>query len=61
MSELKSESKLEKLLAKGEFVVTGELGPPKSVDVSVLDEKIDADASFLRLICDPTASGSFLP
>jgi methylenetetrahydrofolate reductase (NADPH) len=42
VSELKSESKLEKLLAKGEFVVTGELGPPKSVDMSVLDEKISA-------------------
>jgi hypothetical protein len=26
----------------------------------VLDEKVEADATFLRLICDPTASGSFL-
>jgi hypothetical protein len=26
----------------------------------VLDEKVDADANFLRLIRDPTASGSFL-
>jgi len=42
VSELKSESKLEKLLAQGEFVVTGELGPPKSVDMSVLDDKIGA-------------------
>jgi 5,10-methylenetetrahydrofolate reductase len=42
VSELKSDSKLEKLLARGEFVVTGELGPPKSVDMSVLDEKIGA-------------------
>ena len=42
MSELKSDSNLEKLLAKGEFVVTGELGPPKSVDMSVLDDKIAA-------------------
>jgi 5,10-methylenetetrahydrofolate reductase len=42
VSELKSDSKLEKLLAKGEFVVTGELGPPKSVDMSVLDDKISA-------------------
>ena len=42
MSELKSGSNLEKLLAKGEFVVTGELGPPKSVDMSVLDSKIGA-------------------
>jgi len=42
VSELKSDSNLEKLLTKGEFVVTGELGPPKSVDMSVLDEKIAA-------------------
>jgi methylenetetrahydrofolate reductase (NADPH) len=42
VSEIKSDSNLEKLLAKGEFVVTGELGPPKSVDMSVLDEKIAA-------------------
>ncbi|MBN2553797.1 MAG: methylenetetrahydrofolate reductase [Spirochaetales bacterium] len=42
MSELKSDSNLEKLLSKGEFVVTGELGPPKSVDMSVLDDKIAA-------------------
>jgi len=42
VSEPKSGSKLEKLLAKGEFVVTGELGPPKSVDMGVLDEKIEA-------------------
>jgi 5,10-methylenetetrahydrofolate reductase len=42
VSELKSDSNLEKILAKGEFVVTGELGPPKSVDMNVLDEKIAA-------------------
>ena len=42
MSEPKSGSRLEKLLAQGEFVVTGELGPPKSVDPKVLDEKIEA-------------------
>jgi methylenetetrahydrofolate reductase (NADPH) len=42
VSELKSDSKLERLLSKGEFVVTGELGPPKSVDMSVLEEKIKA-------------------
>jgi len=42
VSELKSDSKLEKLLAKGEFVVTGELGPPKSVDMNVLEDKISA-------------------
>jgi len=41
-STLNSGSNLEKLLAKGEFVVTGELGPPKSVDPEKLDEKIKA-------------------
>jgi len=41
MSE-KTKSKLEKLFAKGEFVVTAELGPPKSIDMGVLDKKIEA-------------------
>ena len=40
--ELKTESKLEKLLKRGEFVVTGELGPPKSVDPKVIDTKIES-------------------
>jgi len=35
------QSKLRKLMANGEFVVTAELGPPKSVDPSVLDRKIE--------------------
>ena len=39
---LKSGSRLEKLFERGEFVVTGELGPPKSVDTSVIDTKIEA-------------------
>jgi methylenetetrahydrofolate reductase (NADPH) len=42
VTELKSESKLEKLLSRGEFVVTGELGPPKSVDLAVLEAKVAA-------------------
>ena len=42
MNEQKSGSRLEKLLDRGEFVVTGELGPPKSVDASVIDKKIEA-------------------
>ena len=42
MMELKTESKLEKLLKRGEFVVTGELGPPKSVDPKVIDTKIES-------------------
>jgi methylenetetrahydrofolate reductase (NADPH) len=40
--ELKTESTLEKLFNKGDFVVTGELGPPKSVDTRVIDTKIEA-------------------
>jgi len=39
---LKTESKLEALLERGEFVVTAELGPPKSVDAGILDAKIAA-------------------
>ena len=39
---LKSGSRLEKLFERGEFVITGELGPPKSVDTSVIDTKIEA-------------------
>ena len=39
---LKSGSRLEKLFASGAFVVTGELGPPKSVDTGVIDTKIAA-------------------
>jgi methylenetetrahydrofolate reductase (NADPH) len=39
---LKSSSRLEKLLEKGEFVVTAELGPPKSIDTDVIESKIAA-------------------
>jgi 5,10-methylenetetrahydrofolate reductase len=42
VSAPKSGSRLEKLLAQGEFVVTGELGPPKSVDMGGLYTKIEA-------------------
>jgi 5,10-methylenetetrahydrofolate reductase len=42
VSNLKSGSKLEKLLASGQFVVTAELGPPKSVDIQTIDQKIKA-------------------
>ncbi|MGR3220531.1 MAG: methylenetetrahydrofolate reductase [Candidatus Anammoxibacter sp.] len=34
-----SESNLQKLLKKGEFVVTGELGPPRDSDRSVIEKK----------------------
>ena len=39
-TQLKSGSRLERLLAKGEFVLTGELGPPRSVDLEVVDKKV---------------------
>lgn len=40
----KSGSKLEQLLAAGEFVVTAELGPPKSADLETIIKK----AGYLR-------------
>jgi len=36
---LKSGSRLEKVLRAGHFAVTGELGPPKSADVAVIEKK----------------------
>jgi methylenetetrahydrofolate reductase (NADPH) len=41
---MKAGSKLEKILSQGEFAVTGELGPPKGANVSVIERK----ASLLR-------------
>jgi len=41
---MKSGSNLEKILEKGEFAVTGELGPPKGNDVGVIKRK----AEYLR-------------
>ncbi len=38
-TEYKAGSNLEKLFAEGKFVVTGECGPPKSADGSVIEEK----------------------
>ncbi len=40
---MKSDSKLERLLGAGEFVVTGECGPPKGADV----DKVKKKAEFL--------------
>ncbi|RKX80275.1 MAG: methylenetetrahydrofolate reductase [Spirochaetes bacterium] len=42
MKNSKAGSRLEKLLDRGEFVVTAELGPPKSVDREVIDSKVEA-------------------
>ncbi len=36
---MKSGSNLEKLLTAGEFVITGELGPPKGTDIELVREK----------------------
>jgi methylenetetrahydrofolate reductase (NADPH) len=36
---MKAGSKLEKILSGGGFAVTGELGPPKGTDVSVIERK----------------------
>ncbi len=38
-SVVKSGSRLEKILAAGQFAVTGEIGPPKSYDAEVIREK----------------------
>ena len=35
----KSGSRLEKILKSGQFALTGELGPPKSADIDVIDKK----------------------
>jgi methylenetetrahydrofolate reductase (NADPH) len=37
--EVKTESKLEKILRSGQFAVTGECGPPRGADASVIREK----------------------
>jgi methylenetetrahydrofolate reductase (NADPH) len=43
-TEYKSGSRLEKVLAAGEFAVTAELGPPKSADLDLIGKK----ASLLK-------------
>ena len=50
MSEdtLKSGSRLERTLVAGEFAVTGELGPPKSADVEIIERK----AGYLKGVVD---------
>lgn len=46
--EMKSESNLEKLLSRGEFVVTAELGPPKGVNINTIINKV----KILKGFCD---------
>ena len=38
---MKSDSRLEKLLARGEFIVTAEMGPPMSADTEVIARKAE--------------------
>ena len=37
--EVRTKSNLEKVLAAGQFAVTGELGPPRSANVEEVEEK----------------------
>ncbi len=46
--EMKSKSNLEKLLSRGEFVVTAELGPPKGVYINTIINKV----KILKGFCD---------
>ncbi len=48
MSDLKSDSNLERLFAKGDFPITSELGPPKSADAAVISRK----AGYLKGVVD---------
>tara|TARA_Y100001960_G_C14730403_1_gene857207 strand:- start:611 stop:1630 length:1020 start_codon:yes stop_codon:yes gene_type:complete len=43
----KSGSNLEKILAEGHFAVTGELGPPKSMNTKLVHNKIDMIKDFV--------------
>ncbi|MBU2598442.1 MAG: methylenetetrahydrofolate reductase [Actinobacteria bacterium] len=45
---MKSESNLEKLLSRGEFVVTAELGPPKGANINTIINKV----KILKGFCD---------
>ncbi|HVO37760.1 MAG TPA: methylenetetrahydrofolate reductase [Spirochaetia bacterium] len=47
LESLKSGSRLEKILARGHFAVTAELGPPKSADASVISRKAKLLAGFI--------------
>ncbi|GAH61410.1 unnamed protein product, partial [marine sediment metagenome] len=46
--EMKSGSNLEKLLSRGKFVVTAELGPPKGVNINAIIDKV----KILKEFCD---------
>jgi methylenetetrahydrofolate reductase (NADPH) len=46
----KSGSRLERLLAKGEFVVCGEMAPPQSADGSVIERKAENFKGFVDAV-----------
>jgi len=50
---MKSGSRLEKILAKGLFAVTGELSPPKGNDVSVVKRKADLLRGYVDAVNVP--------
>jgi len=42
-------SKLQEKLSKGEFVVTGEVGPPKGVDLEEMERSGSSPAEYYRV------------
>jgi methylenetetrahydrofolate reductase (NADPH) len=50
MSDLKSGSRLERQMRTGRFVVTAELGPPKSADVDVIKKKAATLKGFVDAV-----------
>lgn len=47
---MKSDSKLERLLQAGEFVVTGECGPPKGADVDKVKKKAESLIGYVDAV-----------
>jgi methylenetetrahydrofolate reductase (NADPH) len=47
VEELKSGSNLERVLASGQFAVTGELGPPRSMNLELINRKIEYLKGFV--------------
>jgi len=48
--QMKSDSRLERLLQAGEFVVTGECGPPKGADVDKLKRKAESLIGYVDAV-----------
>ena len=49
-TEYKAGSNLEKILSEGKFAVTGECGPPKSADGSVIEDKAKILKGFVDAV-----------